>query len=206
MTLSDCLERMVKTLRAEEIPFALAGGMAASLYRAQARFTGDVDFIVALGTRDLKKAEAILQGLGLIPGRIRQADFEGGPLFAIQRKNTAVVMVTGRDPASDVGVGADLLLNALPWVESALIRALRHAVDFGFGPVPVLTLEDVILSKLYGLGKSVNRPKDVDDLLSIYETDPKPDLVYLKERIEDLQIRLPPHKKRDIPKELRSLL
>jgi hypothetical protein len=206
MTLHECLERMATRLRAKDVPFAVAGGLAASLYRAQPRFTGDVDLIVALGTADLAKAENLLTEMGFTTGRIRQADFEGGPLFAIKRKTTPVVMVTGRDPTSVGGIGADLLLSALPWVDTALTRALCHTVDFGFGKVPVMTLEDVLLSKLYAFGKSVNRPKDLDDLLSIYETDPKPDLIYLQARIEKLEIRLPPLKKRSLPQELRTLI
>lgn len=206
MTLSECLERLAVSLWGAEIPFAVAGGLAAGLYRAEPRLTGDVDFIVAVGSDDLETPEGLLRELGFTPGRVRRADFDGGPLFAIKNKSTPLVMLVGRDSETPDGVGADLLLTAVPWVETALARAREHQVDFGFGKVPVLTLEDVILSKLYALGKAVNRPKDLDDIQSIYETDPQPDLIYLQARIDELGIRLSSQKKSFLPPELRPMV
>jgi len=49
------------------------------------------------------------------------------------------------------------------------LRAQDNQVDFGFGLVPVLTVEDIILSKLYALMAGRPRPKDIDDLQSIFQ-------------------------------------
>jgi hypothetical protein len=41
-------------------------------------------------------------------------------------------------------------------------RAQANEVDFGFGRVPALTIEDVVLSKLYALMAARLRAKDLD--------------------------------------------
>lgn len=46
MLLSECLEKSVSILQQEGIPFALAGGLAASVYRNEVRVTADVDFVI----------------------------------------------------------------------------------------------------------------------------------------------------------------
>ena len=114
-------------------------------------------------------------------------------------------MLTGRAPDSNETVGADILLSNLPWVGTSLARAQNHHVDFGFGKIPVLPLEDVLIAKLYSYSKAVNRPKDLDDLLSIYATDPSPDLVYFQEPLFELEIKLTAQKKKQLPEELRKL-
>ena len=115
-------------------------------------------------------------------------------------------MVVGRRKDDVDAVGANLLLRSLPWVPTALNRAKDHQVNFGFGPLPVLTVEDVILSKLSALAHAVNRPKDLDDLLSIYETGVKPDLVYLQAELDRLKLRITAQTKATLPGELRTMV
>jgi hypothetical protein len=68
-------------------------------------------------------------------------------------------MVVGRRKGESAGEGVDILLPEIPWGEQAIVRTRNHEVDFGFGKVPVLTVEDVVLAKLYpGLFTNVNNP------------------------------------------------
>jgi hypothetical protein len=87
--------------------------------------------------------------------------------------------------------GVDILLPAIPWVEDAVRRAQDNCVDFGFGSIPVLTVEDVILSKLYALNSARLRAKDLDDLQSIYESECDIDLAYLSGQMRRFDIRIP---------------
>jgi len=206
MTITERLHQAVSELERNHIRFALAGGFAASLYRAEPRLTADVDFVIATEGNVAAKAEEILTTLGLTPSRIRQADFEGGPLFAIKKKSTPVVMLAGREKGNRFSVGVDLLTEENPWVPSALDRAQFHRVDFGFGPFPVLPVEDVIMSKLYAFSKAINRPKDLDDLLSIAAAGHDLDRKYIRIQVTDLGIRLTKQSKRMLPEDFSSLV
>ena len=90
-------------------------------------------------------------------------------------------------------------MPALPWVADAVERAQLNLIDFGFGPVPVLTLEDFILSKLYALTASPARPKDMDDLQSIHAADHAIDTAYVGGRAKAYGIKLPRSVKPFVP-------
>jgi len=206
MTITERLQQAVDELDKLKITYALAGGFAASLYRAEPRLTADVDFVIATKGNVAVKAEEILTSLGLTPSRIRQADFDGGPLFAIKKKSTPVVMLAGREKGNRFSVGVDLLTEEIPWVRSALERAKHHKIDVGFGPIPVLPVEDVILSKLYALSKSVNRPKDLDDLLSIAEAEVDLDRKYIRAHVTEIGIKLKKQTKELLPDDFQGLI
>ena len=100
-------------------------------------------------------------------------------------------MVVGRRSDESGGEGVDLLLSTLPWVALAVDRAQDNPVDFGFGAVPALTVEDVVLSKLFALSALPLRAKDLDDLQSIYAAGPDLDLGYLSGQMRRFQLVIP---------------
>lgn len=204
MKLFDLFPKAVQRLREREIPFAVAGGFAAGLYRNEPRVTMDVDLCIALDRDAETIAKEILTELHLIPGTIRAADLAGGPLFAIKRKNTPVVMLVGRS-AGKTNDGIDLLLPSLPWVRNAIERARTNLADFGFGPIPVLRVEDLILSKLVALQGKV-RAKDLDDLQSIIDSNRELDFAYLRRQIQAMNLKVPSTGKELLPETLRILL
>lgn len=204
MKLFDLFPKAVQRLREREIPFAVAGGFAAGLYRNEPRVTMDVDLCIALDRDAETIAKKILTELHLIPGTIRAADLAGGPLFAIKRKNTPVVMLVGRS-AGKTNDGIDLLLPSLPWVRNAIERARTNLADFGFGPIPVLRVEDLILSKLVALQGKV-RAKDLDDLQSIIDSNRELDFAYLRRQIQAMNLKVPSTGKELLPETLRILL
>ncbi|MEX2605735.1 MAG: nucleotidyl transferase AbiEii/AbiGii toxin family protein [Kiritimatiellia bacterium] len=85
----------------------------------------------------------------------------------------------------------------------AIVKELH--IDFGFGRIPTLTVEDVILAKLCAIQSKV-RPKDLDDLDSIFTAKPAMDWSYLKREAERMQLRLPSSAKPFLPDVLRRLL
>jgi len=189
MNLKSLFQNAVAEFRRRDVMFAVAGGFAMDLYRREPRLTMDIDFAVMTQKGNTAVAVEILEKLGLHAGLIREADLAGGPLFAIRRKSTPPCMVVGRPSGNPSGEGVDILLPAIPWVEMALKRAQVNLVDFGFGAVPVLTIEDAILSKLHALKRL--RAKDLDDLQSIFEAGHEIDIAYLAGQIRFLGIAVP---------------
>lgn len=187
MNLHSKMQQAVELFQNRQIRFALAGGLVASLYRNQPRATADIDFAVWL--HDDAIAVGILEVLGLEVHRLRKAQLEGGPAFAIKRENTPVYMLCGRSPGAEIGV--DLILLSVPWVISALDRAQVNSVDFGFGGVPCLTVEDLLLSKLYAVNNQPTRFMDLDDIRSILESEVNVDWVYLRDQVKHLALTIP---------------
>jgi len=174
-------------LEKDQIPFALAGGLVASLYRKEPRATADIDF--AILTEDAKKAEACLRALGLKVQFLRKANLEGGPAFAIKRQNTPIFILCGRSSNEEIGV--DLILSNMPWVEGALERSHANPIDFGFGAIPCITIEDLVLAKLYSVRNQSTRFMDLDDLKSIFESKNDLDWSYLNYQIKILNLSIP---------------
>jgi hypothetical protein len=189
MTLEELFEQAAEALRTCGVTFAVAGGFAVDLYRREPRLTMDVDFAILAEGEHVKTAISIVESLGLQAGVVREADLAGGPLFAIRRQSTTPCMIVGRPPGNPSGEGVDILLPAMPWVESALKRAQANEVDFGFGPLPALTLEDAILSKLHALKRL--RAKDLDDLQSIFEAQEEIDIAYLAGQMRRFAVEIP---------------
>lgn len=198
MTISEQLKNVTVLLEKHSVSYALAGGVVASLYREEERLTRDLDFIF-FSKHSESLCSEVLKELNLIPVPLTKAELEGGPLHAIKRKSTPVWMICGtsNEPSQ---VRVDFLLPSIPWCEKALERAVR--VDFGFGKIPCLTVEDFLLSKLFSLANRSDRFKDLDDLQAIFRAKSKLDLTYLSDRMVELKLRIPQVLKKDAPTEL----
>src|SRR5688572_30628589 len=114
MELSELFRKAVQELRARNIKFALAGGLIASVYRSQARTTTDIDLLIAVESADTV-AKEIIESFGLQAFVARQAQLEGGPLFAIKKNSTPICIVVGRNPNDQNDAGLDFILPAMPW-------------------------------------------------------------------------------------------
>ncbi len=192
MEIVNRLRQVVHELEQERLEYALAGGLVASLYRKHPRATADIDLVIFTDVE--AQATRLLTSLGLKASPIRQASLEGGPMFAIKRKSTPVFLVCGRAEAKPNDVGVDLILSNVPWAKSALERAQANRVDFGFGDIPCITREDLVLAKLYSIGNQSTRFMDLDDLRSIFEqAESKPgiDLCYVRDQMKRLGLSIP---------------
>ena len=194
MKLTELFRASLKELRASGAAFAIGGGFAADLYRKQPRGTNDIDYLFLADVGDLASGKELLKKLGLSAGEVKFHQLSRAP--RMNKKSQEVYILVGR--ISDDDPGVDLLLQPFPWFQKALERAQSHLIDFGFGPTPTLTAEDLILAKLFA-----NRPKDVDDLISIFESGRPLDLAYLAGGMERLGFTLPSETISLAPKALR---
>ncbi|MCC6953963.1 MAG: nucleotidyl transferase AbiEii/AbiGii toxin family protein, partial [Deltaproteobacteria bacterium] len=169
-----------------KLEYVLCGGLAASQYRDQPRLTADIDFIVRDEPKSRASARKIITTMGLKPHELRKADLDGGPLFAIEAKSTPVQVFVGRKPEDKRAIGIDFLLSNRLGAAQALTRGQNNLVDFGSTKVPMITIEDLIVAKLVAA-----RPKDVDDLVSIFSSHPDFDIPYLSGQLEELSILIP---------------
>lgn len=184
-------EEAIATVKARSLNFAVCGGLAVSLYRDQMRVTNDIDLLIS-GTSNLTQiASEIITDLGLAPNLLRKADLDGGPLFAIKRKTTEVCVIVGRIPGELDAVGLDFLLPTIPWVSDAILRAQKNGVDYGFGEVPTITVEDSIIAKLSSSQRQSGREKDLDDLRSMLRVKRELDLNYLAAQLHRFNVRIP---------------
>ncbi|MCC6954621.1 MAG: nucleotidyl transferase AbiEii/AbiGii toxin family protein [Deltaproteobacteria bacterium] len=203
MSLETLLGNVVALLEARKCTYALAGGLVSSLYRTQPRTTDDIDFLLDAPDGTAELGVALVRELGLEAHVISRAQLDGGPKFAMKRRSGGDAMVLGRPlekKTGSVGWGVDFLLSTLPWVPRALERAQHHRVDFGFGAIPCLTLEDLITSKLISC-RDERRFKDLDDLASIFDRQDF-DVSYVLGRMDELGIIIPVSAKRVVPPEL----
>ena len=191
MDFKKFFKQVTDLLKKEKVRFALAGGMVTSLYRKTERLTKDLDFLIVSETHTQKKATHIIESLGLSPTLIRKADLEGGPLFAIKRKSSEPYMIVGRAEGDSSKIGLDFILPSMPWFASALPRAEQNKVDFGFGSIPCMTVEDILIAKFLSVKNDSRRFTDLDDIKSIFEANHPLDLAYLSGQMQKLNLTVP---------------
>lgn len=183
----ETLKHIVVALEKADCKYCLIGGHAASLYRSQERLTRDVD--IAIVTSDPKEArnvaERCLEAIGLRPmvGFIPAGEFEP--------KRKSVCLITSEPPPNRQKGVIDILLPVLPWIPEAVKRAQRNRIDLGFATVPVITPEDLIVSKCYALRNSPDRFQDLDDLKDILNNYDQLDREYLRNRLAKLGLTIP---------------
>ena len=202
MTIIDRLKEVVGLLEQSGTRYALAGGLAASCYRTEERTTKDIDIIIFTEGSLEDTAAELLTKLNLTPGYARQADLKGGPLFAIKNKSTPVYIVVGRNAKDSSIIGVDFILPTMPWATDALERAQQHRINMGFGELPIITVEDVIIAKLFSVGDKSDRFKDLDDLQSIFRAHHKFDYNYLNGQMLKFELALPEVLEKDAPEDL----
>lgn len=199
MELINLLQRAIRALKKDKIPFALGGGIVASIYRKEPRFTNDADLVLSVPSKPHETAKMIIESLGMRAGMARLGDITRMPMM--NKKSSPIVMVVGRHKDPELA-GVDLILPAMPWVPGAMARAIHHVVDFGFDRIPCITVEDLVLSKLYAVKHDTSRFKDLDDLKSVFLSGHDLDLDYLTAEMESLEVLLPREMREFAPKAL----
>lgn len=121
-------------------------------------------------------------------------------MFAIKKKNTTPYIIAGRAKKDERKIGLGFILPDMPWFEEAIKRAAFNKIDFGFGPVPCITKEDVIISKLYSLKNDQKRFNDLDDLKSILTSGHEIDIPYICGQMQKLELLVPEVLKEIVPK------
>jgi hypothetical protein len=200
-TLADLTKQVCETLWKQQVQFALAGGIPADLYRGEPRATDDIDILVAIDEKNVNRARDIILSLGYIPAVATEPMLKGDTRFRGKRKRGTPQIVVGRDKEKPYGV--DLLLLSFPWARDALERSQHNLIDIaGIGQVPCMTVEDMIISKLFAIkNNSLRRYKksDIPDIALMLENNPDVDLNYLSNAMENLELILPKGVEQDAP-------
>ena len=183
----EILKTVDKISKQLEVSYCLIGGHAASLYRAQERFTKDIDFALMAETPaiSVQKAEELISRLGLQPlaGFIPRSSHEP------DRKN--ICMVSSKPQGAESRGIIDILLPELPWISDAIRRSQYNLIKLGFADIPVITPEDLIIAKCYALRNAPDRFQDLDDLKEIFNHQKDLDLEYLEEKLLKHALSIP---------------
>ena len=186
MTPLKLLKQVVGELQTHSGKYAIAGGLAASFYRAQPRLTNDVDIALAVGSYEKSKQVAIdvIEAVGY--------DAALDWIYTGEKRATKPApMIIGRHHKNDLDGTVDFLLPAFPWVKNAVKRAQDHIIDFGFAKLPTITPEDLLLAKALALEIEPNRFQDMDDIKSIFAARNALDLTYLVNECDRLKLAFP---------------
>ncbi len=147
--LLGALSAVSQWLTAEGVPFAIIGGVAASLH-GKPRVTKDVD-VVALA--DERNWDLLLKQAAKFGVRPRISE-------ALEFAKTTRVLLLVHEPT---GIEVDLSFGMLPFEAELVARARQHTVKNVL--FPVATPEDIIVMKALAL-----RPRDVADIEGIVES------------------------------------
>lgn len=171
MSLAAFLERVVRALRAADVPFMLTGSLAAAFY-GQPRATQDIDLVIEVGPEQLQRLVEQLAGAGFYVSAdaAGEALRHGGQFNAI-------------DP--EIGWKADLIIRkARDFSRSEFER--RKSTELLGVEVALTSLEDLIIAKLEWseLGDSELQRRDIREILG---GSPEPlDRSYLEDWIKRL--------------------
>lgn len=149
--LVSVLRDLARWLDAEEVPYAIIGGVAASLLGTP-RVTRDVDAVVLLENDRWEPFLAAGKAFGFEPRRPDALDFA---------RSVRVLLV--RHEAT--GIDADLSIGALPFERESIERARRR--DVAGLSLPLPTPEDLIVMKAVA-----HRPRDLMDIEEVVTATP----------------------------------
>lgn len=189
MNLTDFLKKVVAELKESNARYALAGGIVASTYRSIERITKDVDFLLLASGNTSEEASRIIKKFDLDVHVIKKSDLERTPGFS--KKNSPPFIIAGRPEKDSHRIGLDFIMPEMPWFKNAMDRAQENKIDFGFDKIPSMTVEDIIISKLYALYNDSSRFNDLDDLKSIFGAGHDLDLSYISGQMLKLKLAIP---------------
>lgn len=190
MTPIQLLRLVSEPLEQRGLRYAVCGGIAASMYRPTFRLTNDLDLAVA--SEPACSADELLAVLLRMLEELGMKHALGWIPNIAAPGESSVFLVIGETGENLPHV--DFLLPRLPWVEGAVRRAQSNSIDFGFGLTPTVTVEDVIISKVYALSKEPNRFTDADDIQAILGGGNVLDEEYLAKTLGDMQLRWEPQR------------
>lgn len=129
-------------------PYAVIGGLAI-IARVRIRATEDVDALVTMDEGDVDALITLARAEGYDVGASPEKDL----------REMGLLRMWG-PPGRPTGTIADLIVANEPLLDDAIARATP--TTFGAATLRMATLEDLVLMKL-----DANRPRDIEDVLSI---------------------------------------
>lgn len=141
--------------------YLIIGGIAVNLY-GYSRFTGDMDILLALDTKNLKKMGQVMDRLGYIqrlPVSVIDLGNEKKVKQWIKEKGmTAYTFISEKHPQLNIDIVVD---QSLKFSKFEKKRAIMEMWEI---KVPVVSFNDLVVMK-----KEANRDKDLDDLKKLLE-------------------------------------
>ena len=149
------LERLVKALNQQKIPYAIVGGVAVALHGAP-RGTIDIDIVIKHTARVFKSVETCLKGLGFLS----RLPVTANEVFAfkneyISRRN--LIAWSFYNPTNPLEVIDIILTHDLSDMKTVNKR-------MGPSTLKVLAVEDLINMK-----KKSGQPQDIEDIKVLKE-------------------------------------
>lgn len=142
----QAMHRLTKVLGEMQIPFAVAGAMAANAHGHQ-RTTADVDILIR--KEDLERFKAAHLGLGWVD------KFEGSKNFRDTVCNVNIdALIVGQYPG-----------DGLP--KPVAFPAPETVVEPGKDGIPYISLETLLELKLASGMTAPHRPRDLDDVIQL---------------------------------------
>lgn len=142
----------------------IIGGVASSLL-GQPRLTADIDATVVMDDGDVDQFLLLASAEGLSPRIARSAEFMRRSAMLLL-KHTAT------------GVPIDINQGRLPFEQLAAARA--KTIRLGAISIPIPTPEDLIIMKAVA-----HRPKDIEDIRGIVESQARLDVSYIQRHVQD---------------------
>jgi hypothetical protein len=187
MIILDELKKALSVLEPFNGAWCVCGGIAASIYGREGRFTNDIDIAIidtpTMTAKEIASSVLIQIGYEAILG------FVNDPRSLC--KEQVLGLVAGRAAGGGAFVGVDFLLPVFPWVQDAVARAQIDPIDYGFSHVPTIQPEDLIIAKLFALRDAPERGVDLLDVRSIMEGVKSLDYTYLERKLACYNLTLP---------------
>ena len=165
----SAIHDLIKWLKSQRVRGVVIGGVAASLL-GRPRTTQDIDVLILLTAERWRDFLANGKRYGFIP-RIKDA-------LAFVEENRVLLL---RHRPSNISV--DISLGALPFEEEVVQRATTKKA-FGI-KVPLPTPEDLIIMK-----SVAHRPRDIADIESILNANPRCDLKRVRRWVKEFSLAL----------------
>jgi hypothetical protein len=140
------LRAILAALAPLKLQTALLGGLALAVWK-HARFTKDVNILVALGNVKKETLFSALSSAGFRPKRDN---------LAVRVGDLEVLQMVYAPPGALIDVQVDLLLAGDEYQYAALDRCVTTTIEELDSPVNVLSCEDLILHKLLA-GRIIDR-------------------------------------------------
>ena len=142
--LPEEFKEFLKSLQLNDVRYLLVGGWALGVY-AEPRYTGDIDFFVAVDSTNLSRLQRALTHFGAPP--LNEEEFRiKGNAYCIGRRPLRIELINNA-----AGIDFDDC-----WQR-------RHLVDVGEGlTVDTISKEDLLRNK-----QSAGRPKDLADVATL---------------------------------------
>ena len=159
--MENLYHQIFRAFEAAGVQYLVVGGVAVNLH-GYARFTGDLDILLALDLKNLQKVASIMGDMGFmnrLPIELTDLAKEDQVRKWLTEKNmTAFAFISDRLPQFSLDV---LAAESLRFSELEGRKVVKCASGI---TIPVVSIDDVV-----GMKRAANREKDLEDIEALLE-------------------------------------